>query len=84
MKLLIKEQLELHHKSMHDIMYETGISVSTISRIACGKQNPSVDVLERIANAIGIQVYDLFEHQYLEIKCPHCGKEFRLCINKEC
>lgn len=37
--------------------------------------NPSVQVLERIATAIGCEVGDFFDRQPTDtINCPHCGK----------
>lgn len=80
MKLLLKEQLALKGWSMHDLFYKSGVAVSTISQIANGKQNPSLASLEAIADALGIEVYDLFEHKHLEIQCPHCGKKFRIDV----
>lgn len=80
MKLLIKEQLRLHKKSMRELSIESGVALATISQIANGKQMPSLNTLELIAGTLGIEVYDLFEHKHLEIQCPHCGKKFRIDV----
>ena len=42
--------------------------------------NPSVEVLERIAKAIGCDISELFEPVGTRIVCPHCGKEIKISV----
>lgn len=44
-----------------------GTSQASISRIITGKGNPTVDTLERIADALGVSASDLFESQSKEL-----------------
>ena len=37
---------------------------------------PSFENLERMADALGCDVPDLFERSRTTIQCPHCGKVF--------
>ena len=43
--------------------------------------NPSVEVLERIANALNVHVSELFDQPQSNeagITCPHCGKSITI------
>lgn len=82
MKLLLKEQLALHNMSMRELSIVSGVALSTISLVANGKQIPSLASLELMAKAMGIEIYDLFEHKHLEIQCPHCGKKFHINVDE--
>lgn len=43
--------------------------------------NPSVDTLERIAEAIGCDISDLFDGRNEQsINCPHCGEPITIKI----
>ena len=44
--------------------------------------NPTIGTLEKISNALGVEVIDLFEKPKAGlITCPHCGKEIKLTTN---
>ncbi|MFK2341655.1 helix-turn-helix domain-containing protein [Bacteroides fragilis] len=58
-----------------------GVSKVTISNLINNKTMPSIDTLEKIATALGVEVWELFadpkkvKHSKGSILCPHCGKE---------
>lgn len=42
--------------------------------------NPTIQVLERIADAIGCNVGDFFTSSSVSITCPHCGKPINIKV----
>lgn len=42
----------------------TGLSKSTVSRIANGETSPTADMLERLAIGLNVRVTDLFESDF--------------------
>lgn len=72
-KLIIKEK----GFSVQEVAEKLGIACETLSTQING--NPTVEMLERIAAAVGCKVGDFFERSDGEsIKCPHCGKTIKL------
>jgi len=83
MALNIKAAIKKYHLTSKKVAETMGISHITFSYHVNG--NPSVDVLYRIADAIGCHVTELFdpptpkEGDKAEVVnggnvCPHCGK----------
>lgn len=79
MTLRIKEILQ--EKGVTSVMLSEKINVSkvSISYILNGKQKPSYDTLEKIAEALNVPMWQLFA-SLEEVKeqsgvhvCPHCG-----------
>lgn len=79
MTLRIKEILQ--EKGVTSVMLSEKINVSkvSISYILNGKQKPSYDTLEKIAEALNVPMWQLFTSPE-EVKeqsgvhvCPHCG-----------
>jgi transcriptional regulator with XRE-family HTH domain len=88
MALNIKRAIKEHGLEVRQVAAKMGITPTALSQQINGKMykgkrvdsNPSVDVLTRIANAIGCDVVELFEPVKTEerqntITCPHCGKK---------
>lgn len=88
MGLNIKRAIKEHGLEVRQVASRMGITPTALSQQINGKMykgrrvdsNPSVDVLTRIARAIGCDVVELFDpvHQEEEnnsIICPHCGKK---------
>jgi len=82
MKLRLKECLAKQHLSFGDVYAQTGIAVSTLSRIANGKQSPSLDMVERIANCIGLPIDELLVMDGQYIECPHCHRLVRVEVTR--
>lgn len=77
MNLHIKEAIKVKGLTVQEVADRMGISRVGLSQHING--NPSVEVLERIAKAIGCEVGDFFESSRDNaITCPNCGAELRL------
>lgn len=100
MALRIKECISEHGLTIKEVAERMGIShtalLQTINgRTSGGKHtdsNPTVSVLEKISNAIGCDITELFESpktqptnaelSYLSIKCPNCGKDLEIGVTR--
>ena len=76
----IKRVIKAKGLTVKDIADKMGISSVGLSQHING--NPSVQVLERIADAVGCEVGDFFEKSSNEMTgiCPHCGKEIKIKV----
>ena len=83
MILRIKEILKEKNITVVALSKAIGITQPNTSNIVNGKTTPSLETLERIANALCIPITELFEKpnkEYASITCPHCGKDINLKI----
>lgn len=81
MPLRIKDAIKERGTTVQDLAERMGITRVGLSQHING--NPSVEVLERIASAIGCPVTELFEQpnkDVLSLTCPHCGKSITLKV----
>lgn len=79
MALRIKEVIKGKGLSVQDLAEKMGISRVGLSQHING--NPSVEVLDRIASALGVPVTELFEQPKSDttsLTCPHCGKSINI------
>lgn len=96
MALNIKRAIKEHGLEVRQVAAKMGITPTALSQQINGKMykgrrvdsNPSVDVLTRIANAIGCDVVELFDpvQQHDDpnkIICPYCGKVIRFSKEEE-
>ena len=68
----IKRAIKANGLTVKEVAERMGITPVGLSQHING--NPSVEVLERIATAIGCNVGDFFPPQPTNtITCPHCG-----------
>lgn len=77
----IKEVIKEKGTTVKDLAQKMGISNVGLSQHING--NPSVEVLERIATALGVSVTELFEQPKSDtasLTCPHCGKSIEIGI----
>jgi len=75
----IKELCSSKGVSQKDLGQKIGVSPTSLSRISTGEQKPSIDTLEKIATALGVEVSELFAAPAEGvITCPHCGKPIEL------
>lgn len=58
--LRIKEILDEKGMSQQELAEKTGLTAATISSIINGKSSPKLVILEKIAEAFGISIQDLF------------------------
>lgn len=81
MQLRIKEVSKSQGVSITKLAELVGITQPNMSNIANGKTSPSLDLLERIAAAMGVSVPELFAPQPTNtITCPHCGKPIKIKV----
>ena len=81
MSLNIKKAIKVHGLEVREVAKRMGITPTGLSQHING--NPSVEVLERIANAIDCDISELFEQpkkDTLTINCPHCGKSINVKV----
>ena len=76
MALNIKRVLKERGLTATQIAERMGVTNVALSQHMNG--NPSVQTLERIAQAIGCDVAELFDPLPPTIRCPHCGGKIEL------
>lgn len=82
-QLRIKEICKEKGITLNALAEKIGVSQPSISGLATGKQKPSFDTLEKLADAIGCPVTELFEQPKADtasLTCPHCGKSIEIAI----
>lgn len=78
-QLRIKEICKEKGVTLNALADKVGISQPSISLIVNGKQKPSFDTLEKISDALGVGIADLFApSDGAKIICPHCGKQITI------
>lgn len=81
MSLNIKKAIKKNGLEVREIARRMNITPTGLSQHING--NPSVEVLERIAEAIGCDVSELFEQPKkdgVSITCPKCGKGINIKV----
>lgn len=78
MGLNIKRTIKEHGLEVREVARRMQITPTGLSQHITG--NPSVEVLERIATAIGCDVSELFEvsNSDKSMHCPNCGVKLKL------
>ena len=80
-KLRLKEICKERKIPLNELAEQVGISRVSLSGIATGKQKPSFDTLEKIANVLNVEVSELFAPpKQGVITCPHCGKPINIKV----
>lgn len=76
MRLRIKEICKEKGMQMDILAKAADIHRVSISLISSGKMNATLDTLQRIADALGVPITELFEDENKNsFLCPHCGKK---------
>lgn len=79
MGLNIKGAIKKHGLEVKEVARRMDITPTGLSQHING--NPSVEVLQRIADAVGCDISELFEQSKKDtvtLICPHCGKNIDL------
>lgn len=71
MKILIWKVRREKHVSVEELAEKTGIGRSTLYNYENGLFSPTIDALEKIADALGVQIEELYEK---EKKCTKTRK----------
>lgn len=78
-ELRIRELAAEKGLTQKDLAEKCGVSAVSLSRINNGIFKPSLDTLEKIAAALGVEVSALFAAPAeCVITCPHCGKTIQI------
>ena len=85
MRLRIKELMEEKGVTSASVATIVGIHKVSVSNIINGKINPSAETLEKFAEALGVEMWELFASKEEivnkdknTIVCPKCGARFVL------
>lgn len=88
MELRIKEILKERNITQQQLADMLGITRSAITQQLAGK--PSLATLERIAEALGVEMWELFaskedvmKQNKNTIPCPYCGKDIDVSFLKK-
>ena len=74
LQLRIKEICKERGITLNELAERVGMSRVSLSGIVTGKQKPSFDTLEKLADALNIAPSELFTPQQTNtITCPKCG-----------
>jgi len=71
-ELRVKELCREMGMSQKDLAKQMGISEVALCRML-KRGRPDYDTLERLADALGVDIPDLFEQSHTRLVCPHCG-----------
>lgn len=89
MELRLKDLMKEKGMTSVRIAELVGMHKTNVSNIINGKQMPSVETLERFANALGVRFTELFvleeesTPQPPTFICPHCGKPLDVVVQKK-
>ena len=73
----IREVIKEKGLKASELASKIGMSESGLNQHING--NPSVKTLEKIADALGVSITELFEKRpEPSFTCPHCGKEIHI------
>ena len=76
----IREVIKEKGLKTGELAERLGMSESGLNQHING--NPSVKTLERIADALGVSIAELFEKKSEPtFTCPHCGKEIKVKLS---
>ncbi len=81
MELRIKEVIKEQGLTITELAEKMGINRVNLSNMVNG--NPTVETLNKIADALGVSVTELFEqpkHDTAQLTCPHCGKSIEIGV----
>lgn len=84
MGLNIKKAIKERGLEVREVARIMNITPTGLSQHING--NPSIEVLERIANAIGCDISELFDKpktDTISITCPHCQNQIEINIKQD-
>lgn len=79
MIMRIREVIKEKGLKTSELAEKLGMTESNLNYHISG--NPSVKILERIADGLGVPISELFEERHQStITCPHCGKDIYIKV----
>lgn len=86
MELNIKKILLKKNMSEVELANMVNASKQYINALANGKGNPTISKLQKIADALEVDVIELLggrkNNESSNCKCPHCGKDIVIILEK--
>ena len=76
MALQIKQLLKERGLTAVQLADKMGITQGALSLAING--NPTLSTLEKIAEALGVSVPELFQQDEIHITCPKCGAQIKI------
>jgi transcriptional regulator with XRE-family HTH domain len=77
MSLQLKKIIKQKGLTIQEVAEKMGINRVGLSKHISG--NPSVEILQRIADAINVDIVELFEQKKNnDFICPECGTKFKM------
>jgi len=82
MNLRVKDLCKQQGITLSDLADRMNMKRESLSRAING--NPTLESLEKIAFALGVEIVDLFDQgiDKTVVVCPNCGKQITLCIKE--
>ena len=82
-RLRIKEVCKEKGISINELADRVTMTRVSISNMIAGRQSPPIDTLDRIADALGVETWELLKSpdsntESNEIICPKCGSRFKM------
>lgn len=79
LQLRIKEICKEQGITLNTLAERIGVSQPSISGLATGKQKPSLDTLEKLCQALNVEIGELFTRKESDTMiCPKCGSKFKM------
>ena len=83
MRTRIKELCREKGMTISAIAEQIGTTQTRLSRALGDNGNPTLETLDKIANALNVHITELFEQPQSNeagITCPHCGKSITIKV----
>ena len=83
MRTRIKELCRENGMTISAIAEQIGTTQTSLSRALGDNGNPTLETLDKIANALNVHITELFEQPQSNeagITCPHCGKSITIKV----
>ncbi len=83
-ELRIKEICKERKMTLDNLASKLNIRRTSLAQ-AMSRNNFSIDKLAEIADALGVEIPDLFQQSNKNVNgvCPHCGKPIKITISAE-
>lgn len=79
--LQIKELVKKKGITITELADKMGIKQESLSRTING--NPTIDTLQKIADALGVHLVELFQQPTNDaLSCPKCGAKLKLIVEE--
>ncbi len=81
MDLRIKDICTQKGITMKQLAESMGIAATSLSRSL--NNNPTIDTLQKIADALGVHLVELFQQPTNDaLSCPKCGAKLKLALEE--